>query len=96
MERKHTRTPRLRTIGVAALGGLGICFLSKSLECAAGQLQGVFCGIAGAGLRALPSIVMAAWQVIQANGIGDHRPLECLFQMLLSFWPVLLAVAGAN
>ena len=93
MERKHTRTPRLRTIGVTALGGLGIYFLLENFGCAVGQLREVFCGVAGLGV--LPSIVLGAWQIIQANGL-EHRLLECSFQMLLSLWPLLLAVAGAS
>ena len=95
MERKHTRIPRLRTIGRAALGGVGIYFLLENLECAVGQLREAFCGIAGVGLGVLPSIVAAAWQIMQANGL-EHRLLECSFQMLLSLWPLLLAVAGAS
>jgi len=95
MERKHTRTPRLRTIGVTVLGGLGIYFLLENLGCAAGQLRELFCGVAGGRLGVLPSIVVAAWQIMQANGL-EHRLLECLFQLLLSLWPLLLAVARAS
>ena len=93
MERKHTRTPRLRTIGVTVLGGLGIYFLFENLGCAAAQLREVFCSVAGLGV--LPSIILGAWQIMQANGF-EHRLLECLFQILLSLWPLLLAVAGAS
>jgi hypothetical protein len=93
MESNHTRTPRLRTIGVTALGGLGIYFLLENLGCAAGQLREVICGMAGLGV--LPSIVLGSWQIMQANGL-EHRLLECFFQMLLSLWPLLLAVAGAS
>ena len=95
METKHTSTPRLRKIAVIAFGGFGIYFLFENLECAAGQLKEVFCGIAGAGLGVFPSIVVGAWQIMQANGL-EHRLLECLFQTLLSLWPLLLAVAGAS
>ena len=93
MERKHTRTPRLRTIGVTALGGLGVYFLFENLGCAAGQLRELFCGVGRLGV--LPSIVLGAWQIMQANEL-EHRLLECLFQMLLSLWPLLLAMAGAS
>ena len=93
MERKRTRTPRLRTIAITALGGLGIYFLLENLGCAAGQLRELFCGVAGLGV--LPSIVLRAWQIMQANGL-EHRLLECFFQMLLSLWPLLIAVAGAS
>ncbi|MGB2899239.1 MAG: hypothetical protein WBB89_08245 [Candidatus Acidiferrum sp.] len=93
MERKHTRTSGLKTIAVTALGGLGTYFLFENLGCAVGQLREVFCGVAGLGL--LPSIVLGAWQIMQANGF-EHRLLERFFQMLLSLWPLLLAVVGAS
>ena len=95
MERKHTRTPRLITISVTALGGLGTYFLFENLVCAAGQWKEVFCGIAGAGLGVLPSIVVTAWQIMQANGFGDHRLSECPFQVLLSSWQLIHALARA-
>lgn len=95
MEKQHTRTPRLGTIGVTALGGVGIYFLFENVECAAGQLREVFCGLAGTGLGVLPSIVAAAWRIMQANGLEHPRLLECLFQMLLSFWQPIHALARA-
>jgi hypothetical protein len=95
MERQHTRTPRLRTIAVTGLGGLGIYLLLENLECAAGQLREVFCSIAGTGLGVLPSVALAAWQIMQANGFERDRHLECLLQMLPSFWPLIHALAGA-
>ena len=94
MERKHTRSPRLRTIAVTALGGVGIYILFENLECAAGHLREVFCCVAGLG--ELPSIILGAWQIMQANGFEHHRVLDCLLEMLLSFWPLLLGMAGAS
>jgi len=93
MERQHTRTPRLRTIAVTALGGLGTYFLFENLECAVGQLKEVFCGLAGAGLGVLPSIVVAAGQIMQVKELEHDRYFECLFQMLLSFWQLIHALA---
>jgi hypothetical protein len=96
MERQHLRTQILGIIAGTALAGAGIHILLENLECAGGELKEVLCGVAGVGLGILPSIVLAGWQAIQAYGLDYQRHLECLVQLLLSFWPLLLAVAGAR
>ena len=96
MERQHVRTRILGIIAGTALAGAGIHILMEHLECAGGELKEVISGMVGVGLGILPSIVMAGWQAMQAYGLDYQRHLECLVQLLLSFWPLLLAVAGAR
>jgi hypothetical protein len=95
MERQHIRTRILGIIAGTALAGAGIHILLENLK-GAGELKGVICGIAGVGLGILPSIALAGWQAMQAYGLDTQRHLECLVQLLVSFWPLLLAVAGAR
>ena len=96
MERQHIRTRILGIIAGTALAGAGIHILLENLECAGGDLKEVICGMVGVGLGILPSIVLAGWQTMQAYGLDYQRHLECFVQLLLSFWPLLLAVAGAR
>jgi hypothetical protein len=95
MQRQHTRTGILRMIAGTALAGAGSHILLENLECAGAQLRAVFCSIGGEGLGILPSIVLAAWQTVETVGLEPHGHLECLFQMLPSFWPLIHALAGA-
>lgn len=95
MER-HIRTRILRMVAGTALSGAGIHILLENLECAGGELKEVICGIVRVGVGILPSIVLAGWQAMQTYGLDYQRHLECLVQLLLSFWPLLLAVAGAR
>jgi hypothetical protein len=96
MERQHIRTRILGIIAGTTLAGAGIHILLENLECAVGELREVLLGIAGMGVGILPSIVLAGWQAMQAYGLDCQRHLECLVQLLLSFGPLLLAVAGAR
>ena len=96
MERQHIRTRILGIIAGTALAGAGIHIVLENLECAGGQLREVICGIAGVGLGILPSIVLAGWQAMQAYGLDYQRHLECLVQLLVSFGPLFLTVAGAR
>jgi hypothetical protein len=96
MERQHLRTRILEIIGGTALAAAGIHILLENLECVGGKLKEALCGIAGVGLGILPSIVLAGLEAMQAYGLDYQRHLECLVQLLLSFWPLLFAVAGAR
>ena len=96
MERQHIRTRIQGIIAGTALAGAGIHILLENLECAGGELKEAICGIAGVGLGILPSIVLAGWPAMQAYGLDCQRHLECLVRLLLSFWPLLLAVAGTR
>ena len=96
MERQHIRTRILGIIAGTTLAGAGIHILLGNLEYAGGELKEAICGIVGLRLGILPSIVLAGWQAMQAYGLDYQRHLECLAQLLLSFWPLLLAVAGAR
>jgi hypothetical protein len=96
MGRQHIRARILGIIVGTALAGAGIHILLENLECAGGELREVICGIVGVGLGILPSIALAGWQAMQAYGLDYQRHLECLVQLLLSFWPLLLTVAGAR
>lgn len=95
MGRQHTRTAKLGAIAGTALAGLGIVILFGNLDWAVAQLKDTYCDTHGAGLEMLPSIVLAAWQTMQATGLEQHRLLECFLQMLPSFWRLIYALAGA-
>jgi hypothetical protein len=54
-----------------------------------------FCAAARLAVEALPSVILAGWQLTQAPAWG-HRILEGLvLQVLGSSWPLLLKLAGA-
>jgi hypothetical protein len=95
MERQYTRSSNLKSIAGTALAGLGILVLLGNLDCAVAQWENFFCAAAGNALGILPCFVLAAWQATQAYVFDQHGLLECLFPVLLSYWPLLLVVAGA-
>ena len=95
MERHHTSTWILRMVAGTALAGAGSHILLENLEYVGMQVREVFCCIAVEGRGILPSMVLAAWQTLQATGIELNGPLECLLEMLPSFWPLIHALAGA-
>jgi hypothetical protein len=95
MTRQRTHSWRLKAIVGAAFAGLGIAVLLGSLELATGQLCH-FLGTAGwEVLGALPSLVQATLQALQALAFDFERSLHCPLQMLTSLWPLVTVMAGA-
>lgn len=74
---------------------LGIFVLFGGLHHAVTQLGKLLCGTVREGLGVLPSIVLAAWQAMQAYAFDHQRLLGYLLQMLHSFWSLLRVAAGA-
>ncbi len=95
MATKQTRFRNLKSIGGSALLGLGPFLLFWRLDGAACQVSHIFCAIAREALGVLPSVVLAALQASLAHAFDHFRVLECLLQMLVSCWPLPLALVGA-
>jgi len=95
MARQRTHFQNLKSIGGAGLIGFGLLILFASLDGATQLPSHLLGATAREALGILPTVLLTAWQALQANVPGHHQHLECLLQMLVSFWPLLLVVAGA-
>jgi hypothetical protein len=96
MTRQHNTSESLKSIGGGALVGLGLHLFIGNLQGDAAQMSHLL-GIAqGESLGVLPSIVLATSQAVRVYG-ADHQGLsQGLLWVLLSFWPLLLVIAGTT
>ena len=96
MATQHTRFQNLKLIAGAAFIGFGVFIQSKNLTEAAAQVTRLL-GISAEGTQTLGILVaigLAASHLLQAY-IFDHQEfLRSLYQISLSFWPVLAVIAG--
>ena len=88
MARQRTPYQHLQSIA-------GVTVVTLGLDGAACPLGHFYCAIARKALGLLPSVILAALQAWPAGAFDNHRLLECLLQMLVSFWPVILCVVRA-
>lgn len=95
MERLYTRSTSFKPIAGIALAGLGVLVLLGNLDCTIAQWENFFCAAAGNALGVLPCLALSACQAMQTYVFDDHGLVGWLLQMLLSYWPLLLVVAGA-
>jgi hypothetical protein len=96
MTRQRTFFRNPKSIAGAAFVGLGLLILSGNLHGAAVQLSCPLGTSAREALGALPTaILLAASQALQACVFDRQRFLQGLFQMLVSFWVLLLVIVGA-
>ena len=94
MAKQRTRSRSLKSIGGAALAGLGLFVLSGNLDGAAAQF-GDLLSITAVAPCLLPHVVLAALQALQARSFDHQWFLPAPLQMLVSFWPALLTIIGA-
>jgi len=93
---QHTLFGRAKSIAGAAFIGLGVFVLYGNLGQAASRLSHPF-GTSGNALGTLPSIILAAFQVLQACAFNHQHLLVYLFRRgLITFWPLLLVIAGTT
>jgi len=94
MARRQKISEGLRSIAGSGLVGLGLHILSGNLDRIAEQAQQLLGGNAGEALGVLPSGVLAVSQAAQAYAVDHQGFLQGLLQILWSFWPLLLVIAG--
>lgn len=83
-----------RTITGGALVGLGLHTLFLNLDRDAAHFRHSLFAAGEGTLGVLPSVVLAASRAVKAYGL-DHRGFVLgLLGMLISFWPLLLVIAG--
>jgi uncharacterized membrane protein YcjF (UPF0283 family) len=97
MATRHTRFQNLKLIAGAALIGVGVFIQSENLTQAAAQTSHLL-GISAQGtqtLGVLLAVGLAASHALQAYLFDNHEFLRSLYQISLSFWPLLAVIAGA-
>jgi hypothetical protein len=97
MATQHTRVQNLKLIAGTALIGFGAFIQVENLTEAAGQVNHLF-GISVQGTQTLGVLValgLAASHALQAYFFDRQEFLRSLYQISLSFWPLLAVIAGA-
>jgi ascorbate-specific PTS system EIIC-type component UlaA len=98
MASQHRLSESLKSIVGGALVGLGLHILFGNLDRVAEQLTHQLRTTAWETLGVLPSAVLAASQAVRAYGLDHQGFLQSLlwmgFWILISFWPLVLVIAG--
>ena len=98
MASQHRPSEGLKSIVGGALVGLGLHILFGNLDRVAEQMKHMLGAAAWETLGVLPSAVLAASQAVQAYGLDRQGFLQSLlwigFWILISFWPLVLVIAG--
>jgi hypothetical protein len=97
MAKQHTQIRNLKLVAGTALVGFGVFIQSENLTQAAAQVSHIL-GISADGthtLGALVAVGLAASHALQAYFFDHQDFLRSLYQISLSFWPLLAVIAGA-
>jgi len=96
MARQHNTSRIVKPILAAAFVGLSLLALSGKLDGPSAQWTSSLLGAsARVALELLPSIVPAAWHVLQTLAFDHPKSSSCPLRMLVSCWPVLRILARA-
>jgi hypothetical protein len=94
MAARRTPSRSLKSISGAGVFALGLFLLFVSLDGPAAQFSSAV-GAPAEALGILPALGLAALHALQAYTFDHAGFSSSLLQILVSFWPVLLIVAGA-
>ena len=94
MTTRRTSSSGLKSTIGAAIFALGLLLLFVNLDGAADQV-GSMLGSRPAGPGLLATIGLAGLHAVQAYTFNHDAFLSVVYQILVSFWPLLLVIAGA-
>jgi hypothetical protein len=95
MGRQQATLQNLKSIGAAALVGLGLVILMERVDGPVAQVDSILSCVAREAMALVPYVVPAAWRALQSY-VFDHQGFSpCHLQMLVSCWSLLQVVAGA-
>ena len=96
MAAPHTFFERAKLACGVALVAVGMFILYQHLSQTASYLSHFLCTNQRDVPGPLPAVIMAAVCVVQAHATGHQGVLQILVkQLVISFWPVLLVMAGS-
>ncbi len=94
MATRNTASRSLKSIAGAFLLGVGLLILSANLD-EIGACMSAFAGIsAPQEAAAFPALTLAALHAAQTYAFDHARFLSSLLRILVSFWPMILILAG--
>jgi hypothetical protein len=94
MAARQTTSRSMKSISGAGVLALGLFLLFVNLDGVAAQM-GYALEAPATGLGILPALGLAGMHALQAYTFDHAGFLSSLLQILVSFWPLLLIVAGA-
>src|SRR5580704_14649599 len=97
MATQHTQFRNLKLVAGATLIGLGVFIQSENLTMAAAQVSHLL-GISADRTQTLGVLIavgLAASHALQAFLFDRQECLRSLYQISLSFWPLLAVIGGA-
>ena len=95
MARQIKAWQRVSGVAGTAAGLAGAGMALGNLDCVVGHVACLLASTAGAGLAALPSIILTAWQELPLCGLVHESIIGHTFRVLVSSWPAILAIAGS-
>lgn len=94
MAGQRTAFSSSKSIAGAALVVVGTFVLYGNLAEAVAQVRHVLGANGSEALGVMPAVILATSQVVHIYALGHQEGLQCLFRLLISFWPPLLVMAG--
>ncbi len=94
MTRQHNTSQNIKSIAGGALVGLGLHILSGNVAGDLARLKLALGLPTGDALGVMSSVALVASRGAQAYALDQQNFFGGLFQMLASFWPLLLVIVG--
>jgi len=95
MANQQRTSKGLKSVFGAALLALGFLLLFVNLDAVEASASKILGSQASSGLECIPAIILATSHALQTYAFDHEGFLFVVQQILISFWPLILVIAGA-